>query len=308
MIAHKNKKYYALITIILFLLGGCRNKEATKNGNAVIPVKIMKVELTNMERTFDYVGNIKAQEEVLVYPKVTGKISEKVREEDSPVEKSDVIAYIDRDEVGLKFEKAPVDSPIRGVVGRFLVDKGANVTPQTPIALVVSMDKVKIELYIPEQFLPQVTLKKRARIQVDAYPQEEFVGEVTKISPVLDLATRSAPIEITIDNQEHKLKSGMFARVSLIVEEHKNVPVVLKEAIMGREPQNYLYIVENGRAIMKQVVLGLHQGELYEIKDGLQQGQQVVILGQQRLYENAPVTVEEYSGLQSIDMPGGNVE
>jgi len=281
------------LSAVVLALSGCAVKEEAKaQAVQVIPVKVQKVERKDFPNVLEYVGNIKAQDEVQVYPKVTGKVIEKIKQDGVAVAKGEILIYIDRDEVGFKFEKAPVESPISGTVGRVYVDIGSNVNPQTPVALMVNMDKVKIDLDIPEKYLPKVALDQQAQILVDAYPQENFTGKVTKASPVLDLATRSAPIEITIDNLDHRLKSGMFARVNLIIEELKDVPVILKEAVMGKDPDTYVYVIENQKSVLKKVTLGLRQAEFLEVKDGLKEGDSVVIMGQQRLYDNAPVSIE----------------
>jgi RND family efflux transporter MFP subunit len=256
-------------------------------------VKVNKVELKDLYDTIEYVGDVLARDEVVVYPKVSGKISEKTKEDGSPVNKGEAIAYIDRDEVGLKFERAPVDSSLTGVVGRIYVDIGSNVSPQTPIALVVNMDKVKVTLDIPEKYLSKISFGKVAKVKVDAYPGEEFNGKISKISPVLNSQTRSAPIEISIENTDYRLKSGMFARINLILEEYKKVPVILKEAVMGKEPNLYVYVVENQKAILRKVVLGIRQGPYFHVKEGLKESENVVIMGQQLLYDNAIVNVEE---------------
>jgi len=280
----------------LLLTFGCQPRQKKEKAPEVIPVKVLKIELKELSEALEYTGNIKAQDEATVYPKVSGKIIQKVKLDASPVNKGETIAYIDRDEVGLKFEKAPVESPLTGIVGRVYVDIGENVTSQTPIALVVDMDRVKINLDVPEKYLPRVSLGQEAGISVDAYPQEKFSGQVTKISPVVDLTTRSAPIEITVDNPQHRLQSGMFAKVRLILQEHKNVPVILKEAVLGTEPDLYVYVIENNQAILKKVSLGLREGPYYQVQKGLKQGDLVVIMGQQRLYDNAPVSVEIEEG------------
>jgi multidrug efflux pump subunit AcrA (membrane-fusion protein) len=282
-----------LVLVCLLLLTGCGEKKPVKNaGTEIAPVKVAQVELRDVYRTLEYVGNIKAQDEVMVYPKVSGKIIEKIKEEGKFVEKGEVIAYIDRDEVGLKFEKAPVESPLKGVIGRVYVDIGSSVAPQLPVALVVNMDSVKIDLNIPEKHIPLILLGQQADIYVDAYREERFVGKVIKISPVLDLETRSAPITITIENKDHRLKSGMFAKVFLVVEERKAAPLVLKEAIMGKEPNFYVYVVIDGKAFLKDVKLGLRQNEYFEIREGLREGELVVIMGQQRLRDGIEVRVE----------------
>ncbi|MFH0738823.1 MAG: efflux RND transporter periplasmic adaptor subunit [Candidatus Omnitrophota bacterium] len=286
-----------ILLISIFMLFGCQQQQANKGSSSeAIPVKVIKVELRELNQILEYAGDIKAQDEVKVYPKVSGKIVEKVKEEGIAVSKGDIIAYIDRDEVGLKFEKAPVESPVIGVVGRIYVDIGTNVTSQTPIALIVKMDKVKINLDIPEIHLARIYLGQEAKIAVDAYAQESFLGKVTKISPVLNLENRAAPIEITIDNPQYQLKSGMFAKVSLVVEKRSRVPVILKEAVIGKAPDTYVYLIQNNKATMRKVELGIHDGPVYEVTQGLGAGDLVVIMGQQRLYENAQAVVEMSNG------------
>ena len=207
-----------------------------------------------------------------------------------------MIAYIDRDEIGLKFEKAPVESPLTGTIGRIYVDKGSNVLPSTPIAMVINLEKVKIHLDIPEKFLPRLYLGQEAAMAVDAYPQDVFTGRVSQISPVVNLENRAAPIEIELGNPEGRLKSGMFARVSLITGKRDQVPVILKESVIGKEPDTHVYLIENNKAILKKIALGLRQGPYFEVLEGVKEGDLVVTVGQQRLYENAAVTVEIENG------------
>ena len=287
------RKLKLLLVITVIILAGCQQKAEIKNAAEVIPVRVLKIALGEIGETIDYIGNIKAQDEILLYPKVGGKIVEKLKEAGARVEKGEVIAYIDRDEVGLKFERAPVETPIAGVVGRIYVDIGANVTAQTPVALVVNMDKVKIDLAVPEKHLSRVSLGQQARIGVDAYPNDEFSGNVTKISPVVDKETRAAPIEILVDNQNHRLQSGMFAKVKLIISMHKGVPVILKEAIIGKEPETYVYIVKDNKAALSKIGLGVRQGAYYEVNEGIKEGDLVVVMGQQRLRDGVGVQVEE---------------
>ena len=285
-----------LVSVLWFLVSivvGCAQKQETSRQDEIIPVRIMKVELRDMKQSLDYIGNIKARDEAVIYPKVSGKIIEKLKEDGSRVDKGDALAYIDRDEVGFTFEKAPVESPLSGIIARVYVDKGTSVTPQTPIALIVDMDIVKIQLDIPERYVGDVALGQGADIYVDAYPGERFIGKLTKISPVIDLDTRTMPVEITIDNDGHRLKSGMFARVSLIIKEIKDAPVILKEAIIGKGAYLYVYAVEGGKAVMKKIKTGIRQDGYLEVTDGLKEGEGVVIMGQHRLRDGSGVKVEQ---------------
>jgi len=289
-------KKILIYLLALMVLGGCQKEEKKAAVPDVIPVKTRLLALENIEKTIDYVGSIKANEEVLVYPKVSGKVIEQIFQVGSSVAKGQPIFYIDRDEVGLKFEQAPVVSPLDGVVGKVFVDIGDHVLPQNPVALVVTLEKVQVVLDIPEIYLPKIFLGQEAAVSVDAYPEQKFTGKITKISPMVNLENRAAPVEITIENPGYLLKSGMFVEVSLTLEKHTAVPVILKESIIGKEPEAYVYTVENNLARMQKVSFGIRKGSLYEVTSGLKEGDLVVVVGQQRLYEGAVVSIDKGNG------------
>jgi multidrug efflux pump subunit AcrA (membrane-fusion protein) len=300
MMSYRAFRIFLVVTVFcasfLFIFG-CQKKEAKQTAAPqVIPVRVMKIKAIDLKRKLEYVGNIKAQDEAVVYPKVSGKIIEKIKLEGMPVNKGDAIVSIDRDEVGLTYEKAPVESPLSGFVGRLYVDIGVHVSPQTPIALVLNMGMVKIDVDIPEKYLPSVYVGQDALVTVDAYPQEQLKGTVARVSPLVNTENRAAPIEISLSNEGYRLKSGMFARVTLVIEQHQGVCAVLQEAIMGKEPDSYVFVVEDNKAVLKKVALGLREGALYEVTDGVKEGDLVVVMGQQRLYDSAPVKVDLYNG------------
>lgn len=284
--------WFVIWCLVLGILSGCQPKAERQEAHQTIPVKVLKVELKELNEVLEYVGDVQAQDEAVVYPKVSGKIIKKVKVDGERISKGEALAYLDRDEVGLKFEAAPIESPLTGIVGRVYVDIGEHVSTETAVALVVDITKVKIALDIPERYLPKVSSGQQAKVTVDAYPEEVFIGKVSKISPVVSLENRAAPIEITLDNQDQRLKSGMFASVSLIIAKHASAPVILKEAILGKTPDTYVYLVENNKAVMKKITVGIHSGPYYEVLEGIKEADLVVIVGQQRLYDHAPVSIE----------------
>ncbi len=292
----KNPKKSLIITITLLvslsLIRNCAKKDVIAKAEP-IPVRVHEIKEQDLEKTLEYTGSIKGEDEVLIYPKVSGKVIEKVHEDGSQVTKGEPILFVDRDEVGLKFEKAPVESPLTGIVGRVYVDIGSNVSTTTPVALVSTVDRVQINLEIPEKYMPAVTIGQDAQIIVDAYPGVVFKGKVTKVSPVAEIETRSAPIEIMINNQDHRLMSGMFAKVRLVISEDKNALVILREAIIGKSPDTHVYVVEDGKAFLRKVELGRRQGTYYAVTNGLKPGDLVVVMGQQRLRDGVPVIFEK---------------
>ncbi|OGW85806.1 MAG: hypothetical protein A2987_05925 [Omnitrophica bacterium RIFCSPLOWO2_01_FULL_45_10] len=289
----RNLIFILSIFLAATFITSCGKPKERRAKDGTVVVKAMKVRLEDLAIALDYAGTIKGQDEALVYPKVSGKVSEKLKEESSQVAKGEAILYIDRDEVGLRFERAPVESPLKGIVGRVYVDIGSNVNTQTAIALVTNTENVKVNLDIPEKYLPKVSLGQEASVSVDAYPNEKFIGKIVKVSPVLDIETRAAPIEIALANKDGRLRSGMFAKVRLVIEARKNVPIILKEAVIGKVEDTYVYVVENKKALMKKVKLGGRQGPYYEVLDGVKVGDLVVIMGHERLREDVTVEYEE---------------
>jgi len=269
-----------------------KHNTVATTADTAIPVQVELTRAAEIQKNLEYVGNVRAEEEALVYPKVSGKLIEKIKAEGDAIQKGEVLLYVDRDEVGLKFEKAPIESPMNGIVGEITVDIGEHVTPQTVVGLVVKMDRMKIALDIPEVYSSKISLGQEVHLKFDAYPEEVFQGKITKISPIINLANRAFPIEILILNPENKLKSGMFAKVEIIIESRENAITVRKEVILGKEPNAYVYIVENNIAKLRNVKIGIRSADRVEISEGVQKGDLVVVLGQQRLYDGAQVRID----------------
>ncbi len=284
------RKIISLILLLVVGLVGCgRREEAVKE--IKIPVEVIRVEKADLKEILSFTGNIKAQDEATVYSEVTGKLIENKVEEGDQIKKDDIIALIDRDETGFKFKEAPVDSPIDGIVGRVYLDRGESVSSNTPVALIVNMDEVLVQIVIIERDLPKVFKGQGAHIKVDAYPGEVFTGKVSKVSPVIDTISRTAPAEINIPNSDHRLKSGMFARVRVVVEEHSQAPVILRDAIIKESENTYCFVIRDDKAGKRKILLGMAEGNNLEVVSGLKAGELVVITGHQGLKDGALVDI-----------------
>lgn len=234
-----------------------------------------------------------AKEQVQVFPQVTGKIVKKLVEEGQWIEKGTPLVEIDRDIVGYEFERAKVESPISGTVGKIFLDEGASVAPQVPIALVFKIGSVKVMADVAEKDISKIRRGAIAKVSVDAYSAQTFKGTVTKISPMVDLMSRTASVEITVANPGHKLKPGMFANVELVVGSRKDVAHLPQTAVLEEfgEEKKYAFVIENNKAVRREVKTGLISGDLIEIKTGIEPGELVVVKGQHYLKENEEVEI-----------------
>ncbi len=190
-------------------------------------------------------------------------------------------------------DDATITAPIAGILSMRYLDLGGLAAPTAPIFEIVDIDTVKATVSVIEADLSKLDPdNQEAWIEVDALAQP-VTGKISLISPVLDQASRSAKVEITIDNALLRLKPGMFAKVRIPVEIHENALLLPRSAIIEDNVKKIqtVFVVADGRSKRRQVKIGLAESSRVEITNGLSEGEQVVIAGQHTLKDGEEVTV-----------------
>ena len=189
---------------------------------------------------------------------------------------------------------AHIKSPIGGVVTARFVEAGEMLAPGAPVANIVDLEVVKVLLSIPEDQINALAPGQPAQVQLDAYPERRFAGKVVNIGAKATGDSHRYPVEVEVANQQDlPLKAGMFARTTITTASYAQVPVIPSAALVAGTPQPSVYVVRQGRAFLNPVVLRRQQGDLVGIRAGLQEGDLVVTLGQQRLREGVAVLSQE---------------
>jgi membrane fusion protein, multidrug efflux system len=190
-----------------------------------------------------------------------------------------------------------ITSPVDGFIGKRNVDPGAMVNTNTAIASVVDISRLKLVVNVVEKDLRMVTAGDVGVVEVDAYPGEKFNGKIARVAPVLDPATRTAPIEIEIPNSDNRLKPGMYARISLTVEERKNILLAPKSAIIDFESKRGVWQpnAEN-RAQFVPVTLGIEGTDTIEVLGGLKEGEHFVTNGAAAVRNNDQLIIAGQGG------------
>lgn len=287
--------FFVIFKIMVFLKQ--RNAQTAEVQERIVPVEVEMVKATPYTPILNYTGEVKGVEEIQIFPKASGKLVEmKVREGDR-VKQDQVVALIDRDITGLDFKLAETISPVEGIVGKVYLDKGAQVSEPsgggggTPLAQILNLDSVKIVIQVTEEDLPKVRLGQKAKTRVDAYPDREFSGAITLVSPTLDNLARTANTEITIPNPNHLLKPGMFARVDLATGNTENLILVPRYTVLAEAWKKKVYVVKNGKAEERMVETGFSDEGLTYIKSGLSLQDSLVVLGQNQLQSGDKVRI-----------------
>ncbi len=183
------------------------------------------------------------------------------------------------DELRINLANTVITSPVNGFVSKRNVDPGAFVSQQTPVADVVDITRVRLVANVVEKDLKELENGNATRVQVDAFPGETFMGRIARVSPVLDPATRTAPIEIEIANPTYRLKPGMYARVGITTQTKKEALVLPSSAVVDLGGRRGVFQLQNDTAVFKTVQVGSEQGLVVEILAGLVEGDEVISTG-----------------------------
>ncbi len=191
----------------------------------------------------------------------------------------------------VRLEKTVIRAPFDGTVGLRLVSPGAYVKTGDDIANLESLGSMKLDFRVPETYLARLASGQTLAVRVDAWPDQSFEGAIYAIEPGVDEETRTVLLRARLPNKGNKLRPGLFARVSLVLERRDNALVVPEQAIVPVGQQTFVYRVADGKALMIPVTLGLRRPGQVEILEGVNAGDMVVTDGQLKIRDGAAVTV-----------------
>ncbi|MBI2189359.1 MAG: efflux RND transporter periplasmic adaptor subunit [Acidobacteria bacterium] len=201
------------------------------------------------------------------------------------------------DELKINLANTVITSPVNGFVARRAADPGAFVSPNAPVVDVVDIGRVRLVANIVEKDLRQVHTGDMARVEVDAFPAEMFMGRIARLSPVLDPSTRTAPMEIEISNPGFRLKPGMYARVMITTDKRKDAVVVPSNAVVDYNGRRGVFVAGDDETVtFRPVRVGIEQSDLIEMLDGVAEGDRVVTTGAAALRDGDRVVLADGRG------------
>ena len=191
-------------------------------------------------------------------------------------------------------------TPIDGVILRLARDRdnqnqplavGQFVNPGFEVARIAPTSVLIADVDLVGQDVAKVKEGLQARILHYAWENEVFTGRVVHLDPVIDPVTRALRAEVEVDNSQGKLRPGMFVEVIIIKEQRKGVPYVPRESVTDRGGKWVVFVLKGQRVAMKEVVLGLGDDSIVEIREGLSVGERVVTRGLETLTDQTRVRV-----------------
>ncbi|NBF41307.1 MAG: efflux RND transporter periplasmic adaptor subunit [Spirochaetes bacterium] len=238
-------------------------------------------------------GQVEAANRVKVYPDVGGTVGRIEVTEGQYVALDQPLLYIDPSRPGAEFQDSPVRAPIAGTVVSIDVERGAEVQAAMALVTVSSLDRLRVDIEIPERYASRVERGMSATFESFALRNGEYRGVVVSVEPTIDPASRSKRVEVRVDGSRDGLEPGMFVSVGLPLDRAEGVVAVPFRALIQEGGNEYVYTVEDGAARRVAVRTGIIAQDRVEVVSGLDAGQAVVTEGHQELRPGRPVRVIE---------------
>ncbi|MGN0731076.1 MAG: efflux RND transporter periplasmic adaptor subunit [Treponema sp.] len=288
-----NKKSLSILIIIIavavtlisvFAISATSKKSITNaKRKRAASVPTVRTELAEEQILQDYVltnGEVESQRAVAVYPSMGGKIAEVNVVLGSHVNKGDVIAKVDPSEPGTRYALSPVEAPIAGSILSIPSKIGTTVTVNSEITMIGDIENLQISAAIPERYVSELKTGLKADISLQSYPDVVFEAFISRVSPVVDKASRTKEVILHFAKKDSRINAGMFAKVKLYTSKYSGEIVVPSDAVVSDDEYSYVFVIDENCVAEKRIVkTGKSVDAKVQILEGLQSGERVIVEG-----------------------------
>jgi len=188
-----------------------------------------------------------------------------------------------------RFDKTVIYSPIKGTVKEKMVSAGDFARASVPIMSIVQIDPLKLSFSVAEKDVGALKKNQDVIFTVDPFPGKEFSGRLNTIYPSLDERSRTLKAEALVPNPSQQLKPGLFARVKIYTGDARNSVLIPITSILYEGTRTRAFVSEKDTAHERAIKLGSKYGEMMEVLEGIQAGEQLVVVGQNTLTDGVKI-------------------
>lgn len=290
--------FMCLIAVVSFIScgkGGKEQKQVKKE--RVYAVVTDTVKVRSVQSFIETSGEVEARTNVDVFPEIGGKVASLSVEVGDQVKKGDIIAEVDPSKPGSYYSLSPVKSPITGTVTEVVSRPGTTVGTGTAIIRAGDIGDLVIYADIPERDVGDLRTGLMADIRFPAFPGEVFKGEIVRVSPVVDKASRSKQTEFRIIGSDSRINAGMFPKLKIYTRIYEGYVVIPDEAIVTRAGKTYVFLAgkENGGDFARRVeierIATVENDAI--IGKGIKAGDTIIVDGMNSLVDGARLNIIE---------------
>jgi membrane fusion protein, multidrug efflux system len=205
------------------------------------------------------------------------------------------------DQMRSNMAKKTIVAPFDGQLGIRQVNVGQTISAGQQVVAVTALDFVYVDFALPEQHASKLTKDLEVSVRADALPGREFKGKLTAFNSMVDPITRNVPLQATLENSDHALRPGMFAKVDVMLPETKKTIAIPGSAVSYAPYGDSVFVIEKQKdpksgkesLVLRQqfVRIGEVRGDFVSVTQGLKPGQEVVGTGVFKLRNGMAVTI-----------------
>jgi len=195
-------------------------------------------------------------------------------------------------EARTEYDRGFVKSPISGLVNYLFVDEGEFIDRGKPLVDLVNVDKIKVNVNVPELDVRFLKTGQKAMIRVDAFPEREAPGTIDFVAYKADPATKTFLVRVLMDNPGRDIRPGMIARVAFL---RRIIPDALSAplfALVDKGGERIVFVEKDGEVHARTVSIGVIEEDRVQITKGLEPGDNLIVTGQREVEEGMKVEVK----------------
>jgi membrane fusion protein (multidrug efflux system) len=267
---------------------GPREGQKVNKGDllARIDVSALKAALDHAEAAYKLAYDLCQRRQRLYERKIIAK------EEFDQSETQCTLALTDLEQIKVKYNHGFPKSPITGIINHLYVDVGEYADIGKPIVDIVNIDRIKINVRVPELDIRFVRKGQKTPVRIDAFPDLTLIGTVDFVAFKADPATKTFLVRSIIDNPDHDIRPGMISRVAFVRRVIPNAVVAPLFSLVDKGGERILFVEKDGLAESRTIAIGVIEGDHVQITSGLNIGDHLIVKGHTEVEDGMKVVVQ----------------
>ncbi len=221
---------------------------------------------------------------------------EKVKNGAREEEKKSSLAQVKQAEASfeqakLRLEDTIIESPISGFIANVKAEEGQFIPQGSSLINIVKLDPVYVQVGVSSDVLVNIEKGEEVEVELLDYKNELRKGLIETISPVRDQQSQLYTVKVKVNNKDNKIKAGMFADVYFTLNSKEKATVIPADSVIDLDGNPYVFVEENGKAIKKEIKVGLINNDKVEVLEGIKSGENIIVQGHKSLQNGDNVEV-----------------
>ena len=267
---------------------GPREGERVRKGDLLIKIDVsaLKAALEHAEAQFQLADELYQRRRRLYERKIIA------REELDQSATQRKLAATDLEQIKVRYNHGFPRSPINGIINHLYVDAGEFIDTGKPIADIVNIDRIKINVRVPELDIRFVREGQKTPVKIDAFPERTLSGVVDFVSFKADPATKTFLVRTLIENPSVDIRPGMIGRVAFVRRVVADALMAPLFALVDKGGERLVFVEKDGMAQSRTATIGVIEGDRVQITSGLSPGDRLIIKGHTEVEDGMKVSVQ----------------